>query len=350
MEMTCSGFHRQPSVLNRQQFPAANVVPLTITGHYKAPQYEIRKTAEGPFISAVDDGGMPEWYQPDEYLYEPLEKQPKKREVWNTAPHLHLQSINLKKRKEILGFVNKHGLLQLWEVDEYKDYPGPLFPGPLFELDVPTYKEGLCDAKSFSSWYINPYYEKIFDQKLPALIWRCWVADDGDLDFDGSATYDAEADWETENPPVAINLQKNPSHYHRYRYREPLGAFISAAEKFQKFMKLLKGDNDKPRSQDQIFDDNSKAQDQINKYIMQCQPVASYIARPEEKWSSHWQVPSLLHACYLLTWIDLCNLKQYKKCGHKPCGRIFIPNRNNWDYCSDSCQNSAKNYRLYHKG
>jgi hypothetical protein len=196
-------------------------------------------------------------------------------------------------------------------------------------LDVPTHKEGLCDAKSFSSWYINPYYEKMYNQR--------------------SVAYDADADWDTKNP-VAINLQKNPSHYYRYRYQEPLGAFISAAEKFQKFMKLLKGDNDKPRPQDMIFDDNSKAQDQLNKYIMQCQPVASYIARPEEKWSSHWQVPSLLHACYLLTWIDLCNLKQYKICGHKPCGRIFISNRNNWDYCSDDCQNNAKNYRFNHKG
>jgi len=61
-------------------------------------------------------------------------------------------------------------------------------------------------------------------------------------------------------------------------------------------------------------------------------------------------VPSLLHACYLLVWLDITGLREYRICAHRTCRRIFVPTRPNVRYCSDACHENAKRLRFYYRG
>lgn len=135
--------------------------------------------------------------------------------------------------------------------------------------------------------------------------------------------------------PVFINARRR-LHYHRYQ--EPLPAFIKAVQEYKNFTVLLEGD----------ADDKSDAEFLLNKYIMDCHPVTRYITDTKEQWFSHWQTPSLLHTCYLLRWMDLVNLRDYKRCQHKPCSNIYIAERPNEKYCSFRCKENAKRLRNYH--
>jgi len=278
----------------RPYYPQNNsVVPLETTAWF-CLRYQIRENKDGFFLSAVRDS-KPEWYQPTEYQLPEI--RPNKPKDWNIAPHLHLANLNLEKQDKILEFVNCWGLLGLWNV-KGEGWGFSEWPWPYIGRKPKMYQEGGFSKKEFSSWYINPYYEN----------------------------------------------KKGEGGYYLHRYREPLDAFIIAAKRFQKFMCLLNGTPDKKPTPDQ----QSKAQDILNSFIADCRPVAWYVAEPEESWKSHWQIPSLLHACYLLTWFDLCALRSYRVCNHKPCGNIYIASRDNQAYCSDLCQNNAKQYRKYH--
>jgi hypothetical protein len=270
----------------RPDFPEKNnIVPLETTAWFSL-QYQVRDNRDGLFLSAIRDS-KPEWYQPMEYRLP--EKRPNKPEGWNVAPHLHLANLNITKQDEILEFVNRWGLLGLWKVEgEGWGFSG--WPWPYVGGKPRMYQEGLFGDKEFSFWYINPYYEN------------------------------------------------KKSGYYLHRYREPLDAFIMAAKRFQEFIRLLNG----------TPNNKSEAQDIANYYLLDCHPVAWYAAKPEESWKSHWQIPSLLHACYLLTLFDLCALRSYRVCKHKPCSRIYLAKRDNQLYCSDNCQNNAKQYRDYH--
>lgn len=129
------------------------------------------------------------------------------------------------------------------------------------------------------------------------------------------------------------------SRFYYHRYQEPLDVFIKAAQEYKNLMSLLEGD----------ADDKSYAQDLLNKYITDCYPVTSYITEPKEQWFSHWQTPSLLHTCYLLRWMDLISLKDYKRCQHKTCSNVYIAERPNEKYCSIRCKENAKRLRNYYK-
>lgn len=122
-------------------------------------------------------------------------------------------------------------------------------------------------------------------------------------------------------------------------YQEPLVVFMLAVKKFQDMETFLEGN----------ADDKSKAQDLINRFIKDCHPTTWFIAKPREQWVSHWETPSLLHTCYLLRWMDLISIKEYKRCRHKTCRKVFPISRPNEMYCSTRCKENAKVNRHYHR-
>lgn len=234
-----------------------------------------------------------------EALYQPLDlppvtKQPNRPEEWQHWPHLHLARLDARSSEEILGFVNRWGLLGLWNVEGYRKWR------PAGEEYKPYRVKGvkLLHGAWFSRHFISPAHE--------------------------NSRYEA--------------------------YREPLEAFIGAAKEFQRFVVLANGEKPEgyryaPKNPE---DRKSEAQDILNRYLDGCRPVSWYTAKPEQ-WSTHWQAPSLLHYCYLLMWLDLTGLRQYRRCKHRPCERFFIATRPNVDYCSTRCYENAKRLRNYYK-
>ncbi|TEB08627.1 hypothetical protein Psch_02193 [Pelotomaculum schinkii] len=261
-------------------------LPLQTTSWYHS-KYTLKEN-NGIVYLVAEGGTKPEPYQP-------LEAQPPKKnnrnsqpyypEEWNCLPHINLARLDLNNQNDILDFVNRWGLLGLWEVKDYRYWS--FWP---YERFIMIHKDNPV-VKTFSYHYINPDF------------------------MDGR------------------------SRSHHQRYREPLDAFIKAAQEYQNCITLLEGD----------ADDKSDAQDLLNKYISDCHPTAWYITEPKEQWTSHWQSPSLLHTCYLIRWMDLISLRDYKRCKHKTCRKIFIAERPNERYCSFRCKENSKRLRNYHK-
>ncbi|NSW84280.1 MAG: hypothetical protein HPY90_13600 [Syntrophothermus sp.] len=231
-------------------------------------------------------------YQP--LALPPITEQPKRPEGWQRWPHLHLARLDAKSPEGVLGFVNRWGLLGLWNVEGYREWR------PAGEEYKPYRVKGikLQHDTWFSKHFISPAHE------------GC-----------------------------------------RYKmYREPLEAFIEAVKEFQHFVALANGEKPEgyryaPKKPE---DRKSEAQDILNRYLAGCRPVSWYVAAPEQ-WSTYWQAPSLLHCCYLLTWLDLTGLRQYRRCLHRPCGGFFIATRPNAAYCSTRCYENAKRLRSYHR-
>lgn len=261
-------------------------------------QYELVEEEGITYIAATDKPFDPQngWYQPLDYV--PPKKQPARPKGWEDWPHLHLARLKVENPEEVLQFVNRWGLLGLWNVRDYKDW-SPLGESETYQVRG---KKGVFEAY-FSMHYINPAYEG----------------------------------------------RRGP--YNLHRYREPLAAFQEAVEKFQRFVALAHGEKPEgyrhaPKTPQ---DRKSEAQDILNRYLADCSPVTWYIAKPQEQWATYWQAPSLLHCCYLLVWLDLTGLREYRKCQHKPCNRFFLSTRPNVDYCSLRCYENAKRLRNYYR-
>jgi len=218
------------------------------------------------------------------FSFEVPNKKPQTPEDWQKIPHLHLARLNLRRKEEILGFVNTWGLLGLWELHHKKR--------SVFDVH---------------HWIFSFRTEDFFN---PA--------------FGGEGLKD-----------------------YLHQFREPLEAFITAAEEFQRFVGTAKErvayTEGKGVSTALLCDVDEHI---FNRYLANCHPVA-YFGKGE--WKASWYVPSLLHACYLLTWLDWCALRQYRWCEHSPCSRLFVPTRPDQQYCSDYCQNNAARLRHYYR-
>lgn len=273
----------------------SHVLPVQATVWFRL-EYELVEENGETYIAAT---GRP--FDIQKALYQPFDlppvtKQPLRPEGWQEWPHLHLARLNAKSSEEILGFVNRWGLLGLWNVENYCEWRPP---GEEYE---PYRVRGVKFSHEtwFSKHFANPVYKNSREHKL-------------------------------------------------HLYREPLEAFVWAAEEFQHFVTLANGE--KPEGYRYVSekpeDRKNEAQDILNRYLAGCRPVSWYTAKPEQ-WATHWQAPSLLHYCYLLMWFDLTGLRQYRRCQHRPCGGVFIATRPNVDYCSTRCYENAKRLRSYY--
>lgn len=120
-------------------------------------------------------------------------------------------------------------------------------------------------------------------------------------------------------------------------YREPLEAFVWAASEFQRFFSLAVGEERNKEVSEEI----------LNRYLKDCHLVCQCAGRGE--WRNFWFFPSLLHACYLLTWLDLSGMRKYRRCLHSTCGKFFVAIRPNEEYCSNRCYENAKRLRNYYR-
>lgn len=253
-----------------------DVFPLCSTSWYRT-QYKFEEKVRFNYIVATEGIQKEEWYQP--FNVEIPEKQPCHPNEWNTIPYIHLARLNVEKPEDILDFVNRWGLLGLWKVKEYCEWPRPW----LADLESKPLHIDKNFKIAFSGHYIN-------------------------------------------------NKFKGKSYY--LRFQEPVAAFARAAKEYQYMYDLLKGD----------VDQKSEAEGFFNKYLSDCFPVTWYI----DKWTTHWQTPSLLHTCYLLLWTDVLALRKYRRCQNQRCNKIFLLSRRGEDYCSFRCKENAKRNNRYH--
>jgi hypothetical protein len=284
--------------MKRPDYPGEEeLIPLQATAWWRL-KYALIEEDGVLYVAATEEPYSPDcWYQPLDAP--PPKRQPKRPEGWQEWPHLHLARLDPDSPEDILAFANRWGLLGLWNVKKYRERTPPLWQGE-------EWKARFRGVEAwFSRWYLNPAFES------------------------------------------------RPGPWKLHRYREPVPAFAAAAEDFQNFVSLAQGE--KPRGLSERHapknpdDRKSVAQDLLNHYLAECFPVAWYLGAGEG-WKTHWQVPSLLHACYLLVWLDITGLREYRVCAHRTCRRIFVPTRPNVRYCSDMCQENAKRLRFYYRG
>lgn len=266
-----------------------DILPLYTTAWFQL-DYSLEEKG-GIFYIVAKENSRPEYYQPLEAQPPKNKKgrpykQPHYPEGWNELPHIHLARINTEKTEDILEFVNRWGLLGLWRVEKYREWPWP--------LHVDSKKQSIYQGKPLEGKFLKCYINPTFENKK--------------------------------------------SEFYPHRFQEPLPVFIEAVKEFQDLFTLLEGD----------VNQKSEAQDLLNKYIRECYPVAWHITEPKEQWISHWQTPSLLHACYLLTWLDLIAVCKYRRCKYYHCQKIFIVKHPGEEYCSFRCKENAKRFRYYH--
>lgn len=254
-------------------------IPFLVTEWFRS-SYKLEKRGHIYYINS-EEGSKVEKYSPN---VDPLEKQPQYPKEWKTMPHIHLARLDIRKPEEVLDFVNRWGLLGLWRVKGYSEWPWPRYKDP--------------EEKPL---YYDRHFKVVFSEHY---------LKHGDLN--------------------------NGKNYYLC-FQEPLPAFIDAAKEFQFMSNLLNGN----------ADDKSEAEEIISKYIKDIRPVVWYLTEPKEQWSTHWDSPSLLHTCYLHIWMDLMALRKYRKCNHERCNSFFVVSRSDEEYCSYRCKNNAMRKKYY---
>lgn len=285
------------------EFPSSEVLPMR-TGEWVHHKYAIEGNIKKYIVSLYKD--IPEIYDPLDGILP--EKKPKSSDKCNIKPHLHLANLNIDKDekttiKEVLGFVNRWGLLGLWDT-KYSSHKEDFLNRSFLPKDI-----------SFEAFHSNSILNRnkigksdLTNNKLPKL--NTWV------------------------------------------YQEPLALFIEAVKEFQELTSFIAEQRyktdlyflliHKPNIERKL-----KMQNLLNLFIKECNPIT---ALTTEEWISHWNTPSLLHSCYLSLWMDLTALRKYSRCKHKKCNKVFLITDSEQEYCSVLCYRAAKRSRGYYKG
>lgn len=215
----------------------------------------------------------------------PWEKRPGRPDDWNIAPHLHLARINPDSPEEILGFVNKWGLLGLWRVERYCMDPG-------------------VEGKGY--WPLRSSEEMAFFNALGVNWFMPWVPEE----------YSAWYRWDGGPTPL-------------HRFCEPVSSFARAVRDYQAVLEAC-GTRD-------VADQDAECDlaFRFNRFLVGCAPQ---FVSGERKIG--WVFPSLLHAIYLAAFLsvvqgNLC----FKRCKNEKCRRLtLLPEIK--EYCSTACKNA----------
>jgi hypothetical protein len=273
-------------------------------------QYELIEVNGVIFISPIANNGI-DYYDP--FKEKPLEYLPKtKKEHLESCPHVALARINLKDNEEILEFVNKWGLLGLWEIPKFLQ----------------------CDFK------LNQYkfnIDEIFEHPHKR----------------GKAA---------KREPLHLFIQA-ASEYQNYiskytQYEEGLGNLSLSKEKHDKILddlsneegidsqKVIKKIALKQKVSEQqiqnvikIYISSQLLTTNLNEYLRNSSPQ-SYFSGSPAKNKSGWYFNSLLSAIYLKTSLD----KPFRHC--EWCSELFISNNPINKYCSVRCGNNRRQKEL----
>ncbi len=259
-------------------------------------RYEIRSVSTEPepvqCIVAVADSPV-NWY---EVLtgWEAPAKQPGRSEGSDLkyAPHAALARLNAWQEEEALGFVNRWGLLGLWNVERYKHVAPFLAP----------HRAGPSDwsgEEEYSGWYM----------------------------------------WD--------ELREKGGTY-LHSFCEPLELFAAAAEEYQRLCRHLTASKESR-------EEATQAEWGLTGWLHQCahpRPVYDY---KTGTWRFGWECNSLLgRECnsllgwiYCLTFLEQVQGLGFRRCARPNCGKLFIPTRPNSTYCSFTCKNAqtVENHR-----
>lgn len=239
----------------------------------KYTEYEIKEEKGIPVIVPTEKA-KPDPYNPLKFANNRPKNQEK--DPQNYAPHIHAGNIDLSDEKDIIEFVNKWGLLQLWKVNKYKY----IRLTELGFVNIPPEKEnkGVFDGgRNYSIWF---EFEEYKNKDLPYMKYYC----------------------------------------------EPLSLFVEVIEKYQKFIKKIGG-----------IKNNLGNKFNVDFNLKKSNPIP-YYNQKKEKWGFGWEYPSLYHGMYLFTYLDLVEGFEYRECAYERCNNIFIPTNPKTIYCSKKCR------------
>lgn len=226
----------------------------------------------------------------------PPEIQPKDRSEHHSTPHGHLASIDVRNDEELLGFVNRWGLLGLWKSPDYRDpsrnikIPGAEIPA-IGEFGREP-KEGEADRR-FSLWYLPPGINQ--------------------------------------DDPTHTALVQTRFDIYKHLYREPLDQVALAAAVYQDFA------NDLEAMPGTVTMSTVSA----SYWLSECSPVM-VPTNGAPPWRLAWRAPSLLHAIYLLTALEHTSGRGFRRCARDNCRRLFIPSGVRSEFCSTACRMAHK--------
>jgi hypothetical protein len=125
---------------------------------------------------------------------------------------------------------------------------------------------------------------------------------------------------------------------------EPVSLFSLAAVHFQTTLKHLAD----PDHQDWRADDARELMRQINRHMTRVRVSLEFDPSrpPGSQWFEAYRWPSLIAACYLMTFRDLTRGRAVRVCQNETCGRIFFANRGDQRSCSPTCQNQQAQRRF----
>jgi hypothetical protein len=235
-----------------------------------------------PVITALEESEL-EWYDPLHEGELPAIQGAYRDEdsAYQSTPHMHLARLDLSSRDAILEFVNKWGLLGLWEVPEYRN----LEPFLAEEKKPP---KGFED-RPCSGWYLSERYRP---------------------------------------SPEGVN----PSGKYLHTFCEPLETFCAAAGAYQR---------DVDRAVRAAEEGNTwEAPEVCRLFTLHGCQLAPVYDKDASKWELGGQCRSLLDWIRFRTVLDMVAPHRIRKC--PGCGRVFVPANKRAKYCNRACNNKVQ--------
>gem|GEM_PF-3549861 len=259
------------------------------------------------------------WFDPVEE--EPSSVLPRSPEDQRTTPHEALAHLDLGNPDEILRFVNRWGLLGLWEVPEYANWEPFLF------------------------WVVSEKLAReLTTQQEPGIFSEAWYERERRRE-----RWFGRAGW--------LNRQ------------EPLPAFQVAAWHYQEWVSrierfgALNTVTDRQDAEDEItwgFEVGDCPYTDFVDNVTHYAPGFSLLTGGVQprlvwdegrgRWVFGWQYRSLLHAIYFATFLTMVQGDAsggFRRCANDRCGRFFIATRRNARFCSKLCEKAQtmRNHR-----
>jgi hypothetical protein len=280
-------------------------------------KYELTEINGVTFISPTSSHGIA-FYNPFEE--KPLEYLPKTgREHLESCPHVALARINLEDMKEILGFVNKWGLLGLWEFPDILEGDSKLdgYKYAFDEIFKHPHKKGKAARREPLHLFIKAANE-----------FQNYVSD------------------HTQYNDLKQNLALSSAKHNKILddllkigEMDSLDVIKNTAEKHKISKRII-------NEVIQIYKLSISLFIRTKKYLENCSPLALFTGSPAKD-KTGWNFNSLLSAIYLKTTLD----KPFQQC--PKCRKLYISYVPTNKYCNISCGNSSRqrdsNIKLWKK-
>lgn len=266
---------------------------------------------------------IPESDKDDVRWFDPLKKEqssglPRSPADQRTTPHEALAHLDLGNPDEVLRFVNRWGLLGLWEVPQYADWE----PFPFWEREEPS--------------------RELATQQEPGIFSIAWFERERRRE-----RWFGRVGWLNRQEPLPV-FQLAAWHYQEWVNRiERFGTLNTVTDRRDAISEITLGFEEGDCPYTDLVDVPSHAPG-FSLVVGGVQPRLIW-DEGYGRWVFGWQYRSLLDAIYFATFLTMVQGDAsggFRRCANDRCSRFFIATRRNARFCSKLCEKAQTMRRL----